>query len=293
MRQSRLAATASWLAARLPTWALLGLYRLGPVTRLLRSLLNRSVPPGLTEVTVAGGQLAGTRVLLDLREEKDLWLGSYEPFVLEAIARFTRPGMTVYDVGAHIGYVTLFLAQAIGPQGRVVAFEPLPANQERLRKNLELNGLGDRVQVVAAAVGAATARQRFTVHSSPSMGKLVASDGSPGGEVVDLEVDVVALDDFASESGTRPALVKIDIEGGEQNALRGMRRLLQQARPSLLLELHDAPAAGGLVAELRQAGYQIHQIKPPYDPIPSMEGLGRKAYVLGLPVSAAREVGGA
>jgi len=282
---SRLMAAAAWLAGRLPPSGLQALYRLGPISGLLRSLLNRSAPQGTSEVTVAGGRLAGARLLLDLREEKDLWLGSYEPFMLEAIAQFARPGITAYDVGAHIGYVTLCMAQAVGPQGRVVAFEPLPANQQRLRANLELNGLSGRVQVVAGAVGEIAGRQVFRPHSSVAMGKLAAV-GAPDEPVAGLlEVEVIALDDFAAGAGTAPGLIKMDIEGGEAAALRGARRLLRQAKPILLLELHEAQAAeaGTVFDGLQQMGYEIRRLVRQYPVITSTAGLGRKAYLLGLP----------
>jgi len=282
---SRLMAAAAWLAGRLPPAGLQALYRLGPISGLLRSLLNRSAPQGTSEVTVAGGRLAGARLLLDLLEEKDLWLGSYEPFVLEAVARFARPGMTAYDVGAHIGYVTLCLAQAVGPQGHVVAFEPLPANQQRLRTNLELNGLSGRVQVVAGAVGEAEGRQLFKPHLSVAMGKLRTA-GAPDEPAAGLlEVEVVSLDEFAAAAGTPPGLIKMDIEGGEAAALRGARRLLRQAKPILLLELHEAQKieAGTVFDGLQQMGYEIRRLARQYPVVTSTAGLGRKAYLLGLP----------
>jgi len=282
---SRLMAAAAWLAGRLPPAGLRALYRLGPISGLLRSLLNRSAPQGTSEVTVAGGRLAGARLLLDLMEEKDLWLGSYEPFVLEAVARFARPGMTAYDVGAHIGYVTLCLAQAVGPHGHVVAFEPLPANQQRLRTNLELNGLSGRVQVVAGAVGEAEGRQLFKPHLSVAMGKLTKA-GTPDEPAAGLlEVEVVALDEFAAASGTLPGLIKMDIEGGEAAALRGARRLMRQAKPILLLELHEAQSAESVTVfdELRQMGYEVRRLARQYPVVTSAAGLGRKAYLLGLP----------
>jgi len=282
---SRLMAAAAWLAGRLPPAGLRALYRLGPISGLLRSLLNRSAPQGASEVTVAGGRLAGARLLLDLRDEKDLWLGSYEPFMLEAIARFARPGMTAYDVGAHVGYVTVCLAQAVGPQGHVVAFEPLLANQQRLRANLELNGLSGRVQVVGGAVGEAAGRQLFKPHASVAMGKLAAHDATDEPTAGLLEVEVIALDQFAAAAGTAPDLIKMDIEGGEAAALRGARRLMRQAKPILLLELHEAQAAeaGNVFDELRQMGYEVRRLARQYPVVTSTAGLGRKAYLLGLP----------
>jgi FkbM family methyltransferase len=275
-----LVAAASWLAGRLPTWALLALYRLGPLTHLLRRLLNQSVPIGINPVTVAGGHLAGARLMLDLREEKDLWLGSYEPSVLEAVERWVRPGMTVYDVGAHIGYVTLALAQAVGAEGRVVAFEPLPANQQRLRANLELNGLSGRVEVLPAAVGESSGSRWFQPHASVAMGRLVAEQEAPPGS---FQVEVVALDDFGRGQSAWPGLIKIDIEGGEVAALRGMRQILRAAGPVLLLEVHGAQAAQAVAEELQAAGYRLSRLRRGLSRMAWAGQLGGRGHILALP----------
>ena len=77
----------------------------------------------------------------------------------------------------------------------------------------------------------------------------------------------------------------MDIEGGEAAALRGARRLLRQVRPILLLELHKAQGAeaGGVFEELQQTGYEIRRLARHYPVVNSTAGLGRKAYLLGLP----------
>ena len=69
-----------------------------------------------------------------IKTEKSRWLGTYEPELQAALREFMKPGMTVYDVGANIGYVTLMLAHRTGARGKVFAFEALPVNVERLRK---------------------------------------------------------------------------------------------------------------------------------------------------------------
>ncbi|MBI2331372.1 MAG: FkbM family methyltransferase, partial [Chloroflexi bacterium] len=134
-----LLALAAFAARVLPMPVKRAIYRLGPLARAVRGGLNRAAPHGLAEVTVAGGGLAGLRLQLDMQKEKDYWLGTYEPELQAALRDLARPGMTAYDVGAHIGYISLLLARAVSPSGRVFAFEPLPANLERLQANLTLN----------------------------------------------------------------------------------------------------------------------------------------------------------
>jgi hypothetical protein len=88
---------------------------------------------------VAAGGLSGLTLSLDLQTEKDYWLGTYEPDLQQAIQDLVQPGMIAYDVGANIGYISLLLGLAVGKDGHVFAFEALPANVERLQKNLRLN----------------------------------------------------------------------------------------------------------------------------------------------------------
>ncbi len=281
----RLAALA---ARRLPSGVVQSLYRLGPLTQGLRGLLNRAAPAGAAEVRVAGGHLAGWRLRLDLQSEKDLWLGTYDPELQSAIADAVRPGMTVYDLGANIGYVTLLMARRLGADGRLLAFEPLPANLARLREHVEMNGVGDCVTIFPVAVAGRTGRSRFLVHASGGMGKVEGSAGRSATYAEVIQVGTVRLDDFVFGPGVpAPDLIKMDMEGGEVLALPGMRRVLRRFRPLLLLELHGPEACRVAWRELSDAHYSLCKIVKGYPLVPAAEALGWKAYVLGLP----REIG--
>ena len=85
---------------------------------------------------VAAGDLKGYQVLLNLKTEKSRWLGTYEPELQAALRQFLRPGSTVYDVGANIGYISLLMAHNVGPDGKIFAFEALPVNVERIQQNM-------------------------------------------------------------------------------------------------------------------------------------------------------------
>jgi FkbM family methyltransferase len=252
-------------AARLPGGARQWLYRLGPLTRWLRRTINRTVPSGVHPCQVAAGELRGEWLLLDLQVDKDLWLGTYEPEVAQAIRRFTPPSGTAYDLGANVGYMSLLFAKTLGPAGRVFSFEPLPGNVARLRQAIALNDLESRITLVPAAVGAATGTARFRVHASGSMGRLDSGAGRDDGFVGDIPVDVVRLDDFVlAPDHPAPDVVKIDLEGGEGLALAGMERLLRQARPRLLIEVHGPQAAAEVSRRLAAAGYRLHRMQAGY-----------------------------
>lgn len=254
---------AARTAAALPVWIKKGLYRLGPGTRAVRSLLNRAAPAGPEEVEIAGGLLRGTRMVLDLHTEKDYWLGTYEPAMQQAILESLRAGQSAYDVGANIGYVTMMLAHVVSSYGLVVAFEPLAENFARLQENLSLNKLGDRVKPINAAVGDRKGEGEFLVHSSRAMGKLSGSAGRSESYQRRIRVPIVALDEYVLDGGGRPPdLVKIDVEGGEHAVLSGMRQVLEKYHPTILLELHGGLAARDCLEILGGAGYLAHALEP-------------------------------
>jgi FkbM family methyltransferase len=281
------------LAARLlPASAKQAIYRSGPLASSIRRALNRAAPRGLSEVRVAAGLLEGCPLLLDLQTEKDFWLGTYEPDLQRALGELVHPGTTAFDVGANIGYITLMLARAVGPTGRVVAFEALPANVERLQKNLALNALEARVAVEPRAVAGGEGTVRFHVHASGGMGKAEGS-ASRWNQRYQSEIAVpsTSLDAFVYQrGGPVPQLIKMDIEGGEVLALPGMRRLLSEGRPTLLLEVHGPEGLSAGWDELSAAGYSICRMQqgfPRVAPKPeNLESLldekGWKAYLVGF-----------
>lgn len=283
--RSGLLSLAAWMARRLPGWAKRLIYRIGPLARLVRSELNRAAPVGMSVIQVAAGAIAGLQVELDLHSEKDYWLGTYEIELQEALTRLVKPGMVAYDVGANIGYISLILASLAGPGGRVFAFEALPDNVRRLRKNLELNQMSDRVSVTPEAVIDRSGKVSFLVGPSGGMGK---AEGSAGRQDVAyqqaIQVSGLALDEFVYQQGNPPPqLVKMDIEGGEVLALPGMLRLIREARPLVLLELHGPEAARCAWESLKPAGYRICQMQSGFPEVAAWEALDWKAYLAAFP----------
>lgn len=275
---------AAWFARLLPQSCKQGLYRIEPLAKWIRHALNRAAPRGITPVTIAAGDLAGYTLALDLQNEKDYWLGTYEPELQWALRTLVRPAMVAYDVGANIGYVSLLLARHVGPQGRVYAFEALPANLDRLRQNVALNRLTERIIVIGGAVIEKRGTVRFLVHASGGMGKAEGSAGRPETYQATIPVEGFSLDAFVYEEGNpAPAIVKMDIEGGEVLALAGMKRLLHLARPIMLLELHGPEAAQCAWEVLSEAGYRLSLMQAGLPGITSPTELPWKAYVVAHP----------
>jgi FkbM family methyltransferase len=273
---------ASFVARILPLPVKQALYRFPPLARFIRSSINAAVDSGLSEVEIAAGDLKGYKILLNLKAEKSRWLGTYEPELAEAVREFLHPGMTVYDVGANIGYVSLLLAHAVRPNGKVFAFEALPANVERIRCNVALNGLEDRIALVPRAVADRSGELSFYVHESVGMGKVAGSAGRAGEHYqAEIKVLAVSLDEFVYEQGNpAPDAVKMDIEGGEVLALPGMKRILAEHHPLLLLELHGPESEKVAWETLTAAGYTLRAMASGYPVIEVPEKLGWKAYVI-------------
>lgn len=283
--QRLLLSLAAFAARILPNSLKQAIYRFKPLARFIRGRLNRAAPTGLTQVKVAGGDLAGFTILLDMQIDKDYWLGTYEPELQAALRELIQPGAVIYDVGANIGYVSLLLAKAAGETGHVYAFEALPENAERWRKNVELNGMNPRLSLFAGAVTQAAGPVRFLVHASAGMGKAAGSAGRDDKYQSEVTVDGISLDEFIYGQGNPPPqAVKMDIEGGEVLALPGMRRVLAEARPLMLLELHGYESSRVAWETLTAAGYKIRWMRRGYPVVPSLEALGRKAYIVAKPL---------
>lgn len=275
---------AAFFARLLPAPLKRMLYRIRPLAGFLRRALNRAAPGGMSQVVVAAGELAGFNLLLDMQTEKDYWLGTYELELQAALHQLVKPGMSAYDVGANIGYISLMLARLVGETGRVFAFEALPSNAERWQANIALNGLSGRMQLFCGAVTDSTAPVRFLVHASGGMGKAVGSAGRENAYQDEIQVPGISLDEFVFGQGNPPPhVLKVDIEGGEVLAWPGMRRLLAEAHPSLVMELHGQESIQVTWEILSGLGYRMCWMKPGFPVVASRDELGWKAYLVALP----------
>ena len=188
----------------------------------------RLVPP-TTVVPVLGGPMRGMRWIVGSAPH-GAWIGTLERAILKQFVGLLRPGMTVWDIGANVGLYSLPSARAVGPTGRVYAFEPMPQNARLLRRHLNLNRLAN-VQIWEVAVSDCEGFVSMTEGDSPSEFHV-----APQGE---WTVKAVTLDDWISRNGgSPPDLVKIDVEGSDDAVLRGGARVFAAHRPTMLLALH-------------------------------------------------------
>ena len=201
-------------------------------------------------------------------------------FLAELLRAAVPPGGVAVDAGAHIGYLTLVLAEAAGPDGRVLAIEPDPAAAATLRANVRRNGFEGRVVVIEAAVGAAPGEATLHVSGGGETSSLAPVPGARNA----VSIAVRPIDDLVEEDPVD--LVKLDLEGSEVEALHGMRRLLRrqpdlilvvELNPSLLLEMNTSAAE--LLALLEAEGFSIWQIDEEAGRLSPRVDLGRSEYV--------------
>lgn len=144
-----------------------------------------------------------------------------EPGTGDVLRRLVQPGMVVADVGANIGLLTLIMAWAAGPGGKVIAFEPEAIPRANLEKMRHLNGLS-WVEVRDQAVGAQAGQLTFHVSDIIGHSSLYALPETEGSR--EIQVEVVRLDAVAPAQ--RMDVVKIDVEGAELDVLAGMSGLI-------------------------------------------------------------------
>jgi len=162
---------------------------------------------------------------------------------LEARA-ILRPGDTFIDVGADFGWYTVIGAKAVGPTGRVIAFEPVPRNLEFLRRNVAANGCANaKIEPIALSnkSGKVTMHLNRTNLGNHSM--LEARDRPDS-----IDVQAMTLDEYLKDYSGKIALIKIDTEGAEGYILEGMRETLRK-HPEMVIFMEFTPRW------LQQSGY--------------------------------------
>jgi FkbM family methyltransferase len=160
----------------------------------------------------------------------DWWRTSFwEPTVALAIRDHCRPGDVVCDVGANAGGLALIMSRLVGPRGIVLAFEASPRIIGKTHYNLVKSGCHN----VTLFHKAVWHRSGDLVNMAPGDH---LNDRIEEGSRAGMTVRTIALDDIAFAGDFRPSFIKMDIEGAEFDALRGMQRLLAEVRPVLVLE---------------------------------------------------------
>ena len=230
------------------------------VATLAHNLLNR-LSPSESHVFPCQGPLEGYQMCVDWNHYRSFVYGTWEPKLIQVVTDTVKEGMTVIDIGAHVGYYSLYFAKCVGPTGRVFSFEPVPQNLALLRKNVLLNGIR-WIETFPDAVFSCTKDIPFTAPGeSANSGEGSLVHHRPGRPIL---VHAVALDSFCSSSDIRPDVVKMDVEGAELEVLLGARDTIERCSPKLLIELHHFDGdvtAHPVPGLLTSCGYQVRWIE--------------------------------
>ncbi|HEY4127212.1 MAG TPA: FkbM family methyltransferase [Gammaproteobacteria bacterium] len=206
----------------------------------------------------------GHRMILDKTDSLRLSINhEFEPCETKLLDEQLQEGDVVLDIGANIGYYTLLAARKVGAKGRVYAFEPDPMNFSLLKQNIELNGYTN-VELVNKAVGETSADLKLYL-SDVNTGdhRTYESEGSRRA----ITIPCTSIDDYFRGSVCKITFIKMDIQGFECRAMRGMRetlgnctavKLTTEFWPYGLVRAGDSPEE--LIGLLEQNGFKLYDI---------------------------------
>lgn len=170
--------------------------------------------------------------------------GSYEPELASLYAQHIDPERDIIDVGANVGFFTVFGAKQLS-KGRVLAVEPTTGAYARLNRNIERNGVSEKViahkGLASDTDGEATINAVAGREEYASIGELVhPSIREQAASSATCEtVPVSRLDDLVARHDLRPALMKVDVEGAEARVFAGAQEVLAKHRPVVISELSN------------------------------------------------------
>ncbi|WP_338686566.1 FkbM family methyltransferase [Streptomyces acidiscabies] len=197
--------------------------------------------------------------------------GVWEPHLTSFVSRRLHPGDTFLDVGANIGYYTVLASRLVGPTGRVVAVEPSPDFHQALTGNVRLNGCAN-VRTVNTAVSDTPGRLTFYLEDPTNLGGTTAV--RPRTVTSSFTADTAPLSRLlTTDEVTTARLIKIDVEGGEAGAVRGLLPVLDHLRDDVELLVEVTPrllakqgqTVDQILNPLRDHGFHPYRVTNDYD----------------------------
>lgn len=257
------------------------LWRTFKRTPAYRSIARRvsalTTTPQPENVTVTGGDMAGLtlRINPDGFWQKDMIGGTYDNELFTYLKSLSPEGKTIYDIGAHIGYHSLAFAIQVGPRGRVITFEPNPANTYRLKEILDLNpSVKDRIDLFEVALadtpGEATFLCTDDLEGGSSTGGFVTDATTlwersvyiEKGGFKEITVPQETIDHLVeTKKAAPPDILKIDVEGAEQLVLKGAERTLKTHQPAIIVEFHSIYSTFACLDILHRSNYTTTLLK--------------------------------
>lgn len=204
-------------------------------------------------------------------QRRIFWMGYYSENIIGLLKSKIKPGMTVIDVGANIGEITLVAAQLVGQNGKVISFEPVNEVFNKLEEHVVINNFC-QVLIVKEGLGEKV-KKNIPIYSccgqevSDENNGLASLYGWQQGKLLQY-ININTLDHFVDKLNLKNIdLIKIDIEGGELACLYGAQATLKRFKPMLIVEVQEFSA--------KQAGWEINEL---FD---YLYELGYQFYIIG------------
>lgn len=184
--------------------------------------------------------------------------GEFSPGEASLFAQLLRPGMTALDVGANMGAHTVLFAQKVGPQGRVIAYEPQRVIHQLLCANVMMNGhMNVEARLAAAGSGKGELKVPPVNYGTAGNYGSLALGGYQQGEAVPIEtIDSLKL--------PHCHFIKADVEGMESEVVKGARETLKRCRPLLYVENDRREKSAALIELLFAEDYRLYWHLSPY-----------------------------
>lgn len=230
------------------------------MTNFLKSQVRRLLPRSLRPHSILAGPLRGASIYTSWHDYPGAILGTTESALLNWFHRHVSSGETWIDVGAHYGYTAVALSRLVGPQGRVVAFEPVLSTAGCVAQTRQLNGL-TQLQVVPVGLAACSKIETRRLPVIRGMADSTISQGTWEEPISVASFDTVWS--FLCEANPAIHGVKIDVQGMEADVIAGMRRNLSRYKPKLIVEFHAGVERSSIVELVGGCGY--HDVGEPIE----------------------------
>jgi len=205
----------------------------GTIKNLIYSILEKTIYPTGKKVNISGFSLS-----LPIKYSR-FFPKNYETDNMEFLRNNITKGMTVIDIGAHIGLYTIAMGKIVKGNGKVYSFEPTPATFNVLQKNIHFNKMNNIVRPINKAVSNAEGTTTFFINDTGVCNSNSLASNYSSNKRIGIKVALISIDKLVkTENISFIDIIKIDAEGAEYSVLKGSEKTLRQFRPKIILGLH-------------------------------------------------------
>lgn len=203
------------------------------IKNLIYSILEKTIYPTGRKVNISGFSLS-----LPIRYSR-FFPKNYETDNMEFLRNNISEGMTVIDIGAHIGLYTIAMGKIVKGSGKIYSFEPTPATFKVLQKNIHFNEMNNIVRPLNKAVSDTEGTTTFYINDTDVCNSNSLASNYNNNKGIGINVALISIDKLVeTEKISFIDIIKIDAEGAEYSVLKGSEKTLRKFRPKIILGLH-------------------------------------------------------